>query len=897
MLNHDKYFNEYKLLLQYELNNRMKFLGFDKFQGNEGRLVKDGGIPDTSTGKSLSSKAVKGFVAKLTDYIFLHQEVLGDDGEIKSLAVKRTSPITKHGIDEKIDPVMLARIVLSCLLYEVSRPEGRKRTTVGVVFDIGWEVDHAVKQINLDLHHAKEVKKVKDMLRRQGRIGDKAEIREKMEELACALDVPGLGLDNHTQGVVGQILLEILLESEVEWEENPGLVFSDLFHYYNKRDPGTKHVQKFIETTDLGIEWIAATEQFLSEQTVSFLPMVLPPKAWTSPVDGGYYDPAINTKYHIIKSRPKSYSKKMFEKSPEGFHALMDAINTLQNVPFSVSKYVHSAVKWAHESQICLEGNGMPTYRSGWVETIGEELAAEYFTLKRLLTQNEDGTLDEPSKKLRWEFLLKIIKGSEDMDESDIRKEWSRLREAALLHSRGERSKKLLIENTINDSSLFFGEDIFFVYNADYRGRIYPLASQFSPQGSDVSKGLLNYANPVWVSTQGAVDQIAYVIANNFGEDKCSIEDRIQWTKDHTFEILECARDFKATDFWMKADKPFMFLNSCLEWAKYWDEMVVKGQDGFESTLPIAFDGSCNGIQHFSAMFLDPVGAQAVNLTDGDVPSDVYQQVADKAKDLCTTGNSKDDKDITSLCAEGIDLFGRKTAKRSVMTLPYGVSRGSSNKYVYEIVDSKLKDTEVPAGRRKKIRSKIAARIWEGIFGVVDKPVVAKDYLQSVAKELAEQQKGIEWKTPTGFIVSQRMTRPEVNMVALNTTIFGLQYRRKYPRYTRIVDGGEQANSVAPNYVHSFDSAHLQMTVNASAKEGIENFLVVHDSFATDANNAARFNEIIREQFVEIYRNNDWLNKFHDDCTEQLGTSLETGRMSQGTFDMNEVLKSKFFFS
>lgn len=897
MLNHDKYFNEYKLLLQYELNNRMKFLGFDKFQGNEERLVNEGGIPETTTGKSLSHQAVKGFVSKLNEYIYLHQEVLGEDGEIKSIAVKRSNPLSKYGIDEKIDPVMLARIVMSCLLLEVSRPEGRSRSTIGLVFDIGWEVDHAVKQINLDLHYAKEVRKVKDMLRRQGRIGDKSEIRQKMEELANSLDVQGLNLDSHTQGIVGQILLEILLESDVEWDENPGLVFSDLFQYYNKRDRGTKFAQKFIEATDLGIEWIAATEQFLSEQTVSFLPMVVPPKSWTNPLDGGYYDPAINSKYHIIKSRPKSYSKKMYERSPEGMQTLMDAINTLQSVPFRVNKYVHSAVEWAHNSQIRLDGNGMPTYCSGWVETIGEELANEYFTLKRLLTQNEDGSLDEPSRKLRWEFLLKVIKGSENMEESDIRKEWSRMREAALLHSRGERSKKMLIENTIHDSSLFIGEDIFFVYNADYRGRIYPLSSQFSPQGSDVSKGLLNFANPVWVDSQEAIDQIAYVIANNFGEDKVSIADRVQWTKDHTFEILECARDFKATDFWMKADKPFMFLNSCLEWAKYWDAMVVNGESGFESTLPIAFDGSCNGIQHFSAMFLDPVGAQAVNLTDGDVPSDVYQQVADEAKSLCLSGNSKDDADITELCDQGIDLFGRKTAKRSVMTLPYGVSRGSSNKYVYEIVDNKLKDTDVPAGRRKKIRTKIATRIWEGIFGVVDKPVVAKDYLQSVAKELAEQQKGIEWRTPTGFIVAQRMTRPEVKMVALNTTVFGTQYRRKYPRYSRIVDGAEQANSVAPNYVHSFDSAHLQMTVNASASEGIENFLVVHDSFATDANSATRFNEIIREQFVKIYRDNDWLNNFHDYCEEQLGDSLVTERMSQGDFDMNEVLKSKYFFS
>ena len=80
---------------------------------------------------------------------------------------------------------------------------------------------------------------------------------------------------------------------------------------------------------------------------------------------------------------------------------------------------------------------------------------------------------------------------------------------------------------------------------------------------------------------------------------------------------------------------------------------------------------------------------------------------------------------------------------------------------------------------------------------------------------------------------------------------------RKYPRYTSEIDGGEQANAVAPNYVHSFDSAHLQFSITAAAKEKMDNFLVIHDSFSTDALNASRFNHIIREQFVKMYSGRD----------------------------------------
>ena len=101
--------------------------------------------------------------------------------------------------------------------------------------------------------------------------------------------------------------------------------------------------------------------------------------------------------------------------------------------------------------------------------------------------------------------------------------------------------------------------------------------------------------------------------------------------------------------------------------------------------------------------------------------------------------------------------------------------------------------------------------------------------------------------------------------------------QRKFPRYTSELDGGEQANAIAPNFVHSFDSAHLQFSVIAGAEEGMTSFLVIHDSFGTDCLSAGRFNQIIREQFVKMYSDNDYINKFHNDCEFQLSEFDEDG--------------------
>ena len=132
--------------------------------------------------------------------------------------------------------------------------------------------------------------------------------------------------------------------------------------------------------------------------------------------------------------------------------------------------------------------------------------------------------------------------------------------------------------------------------------------------------------------------------------------------------------------------------------------------------------------------------------------------------------------------------------------------------------------------------------------------------------------------------------------------------KRKYPKYTSELDAGEQANAIAPNFVHSFDSSHLQFSVLAADEEGITNFLVIHDSFATDCMKAGRFNMIIREQFVEMYSTVDYINKFHQDCEMQLSEfddegdmlnyiELATPKESRGNFDINQVLESEYFFS
>lgn len=892
---------------QLYIDSKIKFVGDEKHDKNSLRLAQESGFGETDAGKRFLGQSIKGFVEKFNEYVDKQLERTTTRSIlIRSLVEKEkvydeetNSCITQSNY--KLDPYTLGKIVVRSLLRSLVRPEDKRITVTGVAFDIGEAVEFTIKEIELDTHHKKKKMQLMDMLKRQGKLGDKGELEKMLLDLSERVDMEHVGWDKKTQGAVGQSLLELLYISKVYYKDFEGMLFGDIFveHEENSFKTGKKMTKKTLDISKLGMQWIKDNDDYVRSITLSYLPMVIPPKDWT--IDhGGYYDQALYDTYSLIKGFSRQKIRKLYEneKFQPGFETIIKTINNLQNTPFKINNTVWEAVNWVHTQKFNLDRKGIPTYQSGWVKIIGQDKAEEFFKIKRLMVKSDEGRLTEDSRDLLLGFIKEVIEGSSNMEEKDLWKEWSNIRRTVIKHSRGEKSKTILVDNTLRESEEFLDEEIYFCYNVDYRGRIYPLASQFSPQGSDISRGMLEFARGVKVTSPDAIRQISIVIANNWGEDKVSLDDREMWTYFNTDMILKCADNYEDNREWMEADKPFLFLLSCLEWKKVIDAKERGDELDFYTTLPIAFDGSCNGIQHYSAMFLDPKGAKAVNLTLGEVPSDVYQEVADKALELAKSSKGKVEKLIVRLSEDlSGKLFGRKVAKRSVMTLPYGVSKKSSNAYVVEMVDDLIRNMTLTTSERKSVRSKMGSLIWEAILLVVEKPVTGKEYFQSVANEVAMWNKGLLWTTPTGFPVLQSLKKRDVKPNSIRVTIEGKVVMRRYPRYLNEIDGKEQANAVAPNFVHSFDSAHLQLTINAAAKDGMKNFLVIHDSFSTDANNAGRFNKIIRREFVNMYKDFDHVNKFHDECEEMLDITLETPRETLGDFKIEEVLKSEYFFS
>src|SRR5690606_34581180 len=128
---------------------------------------------------------------------------------------------------------------------------------------------------------------------------------------------------------------------------------------------------------------------------------------------------------------------------------------------------------------------------------------------------------------------------------------------------------------------------IYFPHNLDFRGRAYPLPPLLSPQGDDQAKSLLTFSRGEPLGDDGAF-WLAVHLANTFGVDKVSFEDRVAWVEEHEEQILDSALSpLDGQRFWTDADSPWCALAACFEWLGY----KYHGKD-YVSHLPIALDGS-----------------------------------------------------------------------------------------------------------------------------------------------------------------------------------------------------------------------------------------------------------------------------------------------------------------
>lgn len=613
----------------------------------------------------------------------------------------------------------------------------------------------------------------------------------------------------------------------------------------------------FIVPTQECLDWVMQHENIVELTSPDRMPCIVPPAKWVSVTDGGFWSPNLRKRTPLIKSRQMTKLRKQVY-SEADMPEVLSAVNAMQDTPWRVNTRVKEVMDevWAKSL-----GCGMPRSQP-------YDFPECPLTDKQVAAELEAGTA-EHTAFFEWKAAMRELY---TLEKERVAKNLALVRTMRLAR----------------EMSAF--DRFWYVYQCDFRGRVYAASAGLTPQGTDQSKALIEFADGERLTDEEGLRWFLINGANKYGYDKVSYDDRVSWTLENKSRILMAANDpIGQRAFWSEADKPYQFLAWVFEFAELEKE---SNPYDFKSHLPVGLDGSCNGLQHFSAMLSDEVGGASVNLRSAEVPADIYQDVADVCyAKLVERAEAGEAPAINWIRALGPDGMSRKLPKKPVMTLPYGSTQQACTASIYVYIQEYLND-QFDKNTRFKHSIYLNPILWESISEVVIAARAAMDWIQQCAGIISKKNKPLLYNSPLGFPVLQASTHYVSKQV--NTQIGGrLQVR--IATYTDKIDNRKQRQGSSPNLVHHADACHMMMVINACKEQDIEDFAMIHDDFGCPARYAGKLQTIIREQFVALHKYEDILASFKE--AHEKAYDIELPELpARGSLDIDEVLASPYFF-
>lgn len=616
-----------------------------------------------------------------------------------------------------------------------------------------------------------------------------------------------------------------------------------------------------------------------------YLPRPEAPSPWRSNVYQGEVGPFTTQRTMVVRSRYQDVQAAVRSAIRDGSMApALEGLNSLQAVPWRINRKVLLVQKACRYL--------------GW--DVEESLPGE--------------RLPEPECPKPWA----------DMSDDERRLWWSKHR-GTQIHNAKLISDRLSLAEDWAAADLYRDRPFWTPMNMDWRGRVYGI-TRFNFQREDRVRALFLLDKGEPIGEQG-LDALLLHAANcwagpvspddNRKTDKIPFEERKAWTLKHLDQISACSASPLTARWWMSADAPWLFLATCFELTS----ALTEGPS-YITHLPVAFDGSCSGVQHLSLLTLAANEAAMVNLLPSNAPADVYAAVAAiAAKRIAADATATWSEDeawkgeVAKLAlAYGVD---RKMAKRNTMTWAYSSKKFGMGGQQQEDLMDKL-DHEVLLGKREvhpfaphhrgssdrpgKAARYLGAIFFEAIEQVMSLPGQAMLFLQGVAKTMAHEGKHVTWTSPSGLPCINRYNVSTTERLTLYTHIKGVKVKHQTLTATgeeATVDKDRASQGIAPNFVHSHDAAHVHLVARACAAEGIE-LATVHDSFACLPSRAIRMNAVLREQLVAMYEDKNLLQEARDRAYCAL---TPTGQQrlpippQQGALDVRQVLAAEFAFA
>ncbi|KAL7074858.1 hypothetical protein ACQ4LE_006016 [Meloidogyne hapla] len=617
----------------------------------------------------------------------------------------------------------------------------------------------------------------------------------------------------------------------------------------------------------------------------NLLPMKVPPRPW---LDRGKCGPNYFFKSKLIRDMEEhphmDLNSELLDKRIENriqARPVFDALNDLGSTPWKINEEILGHMMKALDMSYDVKNTSF---------------------LKKLAIPRHPKTFWIPLDydKFKKQYLKKhkneIIGETEEEKDEFVRKEFKH-RQALMTKIKNEQNSLWcwLIYRLIL-AKHYTNQDIYFPHNLDFRGRCYPISPQINHMGDDLNRGLLKFAKGKPLGVDGFRWLKLHCVNITGKLKRRPLSERLEYAEKHLDKIIESAeKPFDGGNWWWEdSEEPWQTLAACIEIR---DAIKSGDPHNFCSHLPVHQDGSCNGLQHYAALGRDLKGAFGVNLVPSDVPQDIYTTVLEQVEKF----RKEDEDDITSkyheVSKEMREFINgpieRKIIKQTVMTVAYGVTQyGAREQIKRQLITIDIPDRNKEASR---FATYLTKRTFDGLTDAFENSKNLMIWFKSCASQALRLRQPLEWVTPLGLPVIQ----PYVTLEQVDDALTFLPIRHK------------QMNAFPPNFVHSLDSTHMMLTSLYCRKLGIT-FAAIHDCYWTHACDVDEMNKICREQFIALHKqpiiqklsqsfNSTYLTdnvreKMPEKLVAEISNVFDSSALKLGELDINEVLKSTYFF-
>ncbi|ODN75356.1 hypothetical protein, variant 1 [Cryptococcus amylolentus CBS 6039] len=577
------------------------------------------------------------------------------------------------------------------------------------------------------------------------------------------------------------------------------------------------------------------------------LPMLVEPRRWTSHNEGGYLLHSVP----VMRYKESLEQQKWLQAASEEGHLepIFHGLDVLSSTSWRINRQVFDVVL------------------ASWNQ--GEAIAD--------IPASED--------RVNYDFPEPLDPSNQD---PQVRTKYVEKMKMVLAQQRKDHAERCKFNYNIEIARSYLKDEFFLPHNMDFRGRAYPIPPHLSPVGDDLCRGLLTFGTKKPLGTTG-LRWLQIHLANVYGYDKASFEERAQFAQAHQADIFDSADNpLGGNRWWLNAEDPWQCLATCFELTS---ALRSPHPEAFESSLPVHQDGTCNGMQHYAALGGDVQGAKAVNLEAGDRPADIYTGVVDIVNRVI-----EEDKKSGHAVACLIDeALGRKVVKQTVMTTVYGVTfvgaRDQIAKQLQARGDVSQDDIFAVSSYIAKTVLNCIGDLFSGAKSIMDWLATAARLISRsipyerasdaasqltttsrsgkvVSRASKEFMSAVIWTTPLGLPVVQpyRKAQKKQIMTALQSVYIS------DPNAPAEVSPQKQATAFPPNFIHSLDATHMLLTALKCKQNNIA-FASVHDSYWTHAATVEPMSDLIRGTFVELHSQDlvgklrqEFLSRYGDYC-------------------------------